>query len=95
MMVVGLGLTWLGYSVFYYGLTQVQSGNWGLLDLMLPGRTSTLADVPRDGSAAAGAVAGTNPGPLSTSGLLHLGYNASKWFGQNVLHNVATGRLGL
>lgn len=51
MFAVGIGTVWLGYSVFYYGITQVQSGNWGFLDLTLPSRIATLADVARDNGA--------------------------------------------
>ena len=40
MLVVGLAVTFIGYSVAYYGITQVQGGNWGLFDLMVPGKYS-------------------------------------------------------
>lgn len=46
---IGLGVVWLGYSIFYYGFTQVQSGNYGLLDLTLPSRAADLGSIPRDG----------------------------------------------
>jgi hypothetical protein len=36
--ILGFGVTFLGYSIFFYGLTQVRGGNWGLLDLIVPGR---------------------------------------------------------
>ena len=50
MPVIGLGVTYVGYSLLYYGLTQVQGGNWGLLDLMLPSRwTPEKATTARDG----------------------------------------------
>lgn len=40
----------LGYSVLYYGLTQIQGGNWGLLDLMIPSKwTPAVAATTRDG----------------------------------------------
>jgi hypothetical protein len=38
MLVVGLAITFTGYSLAYYGLTQVRGGNWGLLDLTVPTR---------------------------------------------------------
>lgn len=38
MPAVGLAFLFLGYSVTYYGLTQVRGQNYGLLDLVLPGR---------------------------------------------------------
>ena len=50
--VVGLGLitAFVGYSLFYYGLTQVQGGNWGLLDLTVPSKwTKATASVTKDG----------------------------------------------
>ena len=50
MLLLGLGVTFAGYSLLYYGLTQVQGGNWGLLDLTLPTRwTPAVANAPRDG----------------------------------------------
>ena len=50
MIPVGLGVTFLGYSVFYYGFTQLKGGNWGFLDLVLPTRwTSDKAATPLDG----------------------------------------------
>jgi len=50
MLVVGLAVTFVGYSVAYYGITQVQGGNWGYLDLVLPTRwTSDVANTARDG----------------------------------------------
>ena len=50
MLFLGLGVTFVGYSLVYYGLTQVQGGNWGYLDLTLPTRwtpevAATLKDV--------------------------------------------------
>jgi hypothetical protein len=49
---VGLGFIagLFAYDVFYYGLTQVQGGNWGIWDLLIPAKwTSTVAATPRDG----------------------------------------------
>lgn len=37
MKAVGLLTLYLGYWVSYYGLTQVFGGNWGFLDLGVPG----------------------------------------------------------
>lgn len=45
---LGIGIAWFGYSVFYYGVTQIQGGNWGLLDLMLPSRWAKAAGNPKD-----------------------------------------------
>jgi drug/metabolite transporter (DMT)-like permease len=51
MLVVGIGVTFLGYSLFYYGLSQVQGGNWGYLDLVVPTRwTPQVAATPKDGA---------------------------------------------
>ncbi len=38
MPIVGFGVVFLGYSVFYYGLTQVRGHNFGFLDLVIPGK---------------------------------------------------------
>lgn len=46
---LGIGIAWVGYSILYYGVTQVQGGNWGLLDLMLPSRWATASGTPKDG----------------------------------------------
>jgi len=48
MLVVGLAVTLVGYSVAYYGITQLQGGNWGYWDLVLPQRWPQKADVPKD-----------------------------------------------
>jgi len=51
MFVVGLGVTFIGYSVAYYGITQIQGGNWGYLDLVWPPRwTPEIAATARDKS---------------------------------------------
>jgi hypothetical protein len=64
---VGLITLLLGYSVAYYGITQVQHGNWGYLDLLLPSRWPAKASVPRDsGSPAAGS---TSAGSAASSAL--------------------------
>lgn len=47
---LGIGILWFGYSVLYYGVTQVNSGTWGYLDLVIPSRwTAAKAAQPRDG----------------------------------------------
>ena len=50
MIGLGLGLTFIGYSLTYYGLTQLRGGNWGLLDLVVPGRWSKAQSTPVDSS---------------------------------------------
>ena len=56
----GLGIAFVGYWVMYYGITQVQGGNWGLLDLGLPSRwTPAKASQPTDAQLASGGGAGT------------------------------------
>ena|SRR5580658_4643941 len=45
---LGIGIAWFGYSILYYGVTQVQGGNWGLLDLMVPSRWATAAATVTD-----------------------------------------------
>jgi hypothetical protein len=55
MPLVGFGVAFLGYSLFYYGLTQVRGQNYGLLDLVIPGRFAKAANNPPDSSATASA----------------------------------------
>jgi hypothetical protein len=46
---LGILIAWSGYWIAYYGVTQIQGGNWGLLDLGLPGRwTAAVAATPKD-----------------------------------------------
>lgn len=48
---VGLAIVFVGYTLTYYGLSQVKGGNWGLLDLTIPGRWQTAQRIPRDAKA--------------------------------------------
>jgi hypothetical protein len=50
MLVVGLTVTFIGYSVAYYGITQLQGGNWSYLDLVIPSRWADAAGTARDGA---------------------------------------------
>lgn len=60
---LGIGIAWVGYSIFYYGVTQVQGGNWGLLDLMLPSRWAKAAGNPKDdGTSSAAKAPASVPG---------------------------------
>ena len=68
---VGIGILWFGYSVLYYGITQVNGGTWGFLDLVVPSRwTAEKAAQPRDsGQSAATSVPGaTGVTKLDTGG---------------------------
>jgi hypothetical protein len=58
---LGIGLSFLGYWVLYYGITQVQGGNWGFLDLGLPSRWDKTKDTPKDGGAPAATPSGPPP----------------------------------
>ena len=49
-------MLWLGYATAYYGLTQIQGGNWGFLDLTLPSHWPGAANIPRDGAGLSGPV---------------------------------------
>ena len=67
MVGLGVGIVWVGYSLVYYGLTQVNGGNWGYLDLVIPSRwTSAKAQVPTDqgtqSPTATKNTSGVNPG---------------------------------
>lgn len=58
--IVAILAVFVGYTEVYYGITQVQGGNWGVLDLVLPSRwNSTVAATQRDG--------GGNPGVTSAN----------------------------
>ena len=46
MAALGLGIGFIGYSVMYFGLTQVQGQNLGFLDLVLPTRWAKLVTTP-------------------------------------------------
>ena len=51
MIGLGVVVVFVGYSVLYYGLTQIKGGNWGLLDLTIPKRwTRAVAATPKDHS---------------------------------------------
>jgi hypothetical protein len=58
MVGLGLGVSFFGYWVLYYGITQVQGGNWGFLDLGLPSRAGKLASIPTDGPSSQGSDTG-------------------------------------
>ncbi len=51
---LGIAIAWVGYATLYYGVTQVQGGNWGFLDLILPGRWAGAAATPRDNGSTPG-----------------------------------------
>lgn len=63
---LGIGIAWFGYAVFYYGFTQLQGGNWGFLDLVVPGRWANAKNTPKDspGGQATGAAGFGSPAPL-------------------------------
>ena len=56
MLFLGSTMLWLGYATAYYGLTQIQGGNWGFLDLTLPSHWPGAANIPRDGAGLSGPV---------------------------------------
>jgi hypothetical protein len=59
---VGLGVAFFGYCVTYYGITQVQGGNWGFFDLVLPTRwNASVAALPRDGQTSETSSAKSSP----------------------------------
>jgi hypothetical protein len=62
---LGIGIAWFGYSVLYYGVTQVQGGNWGLLDLMLPTRWAAASGNPKDDGTSAKAAPVKQPAAVS------------------------------
>jgi hypothetical protein len=70
---LGIGIAWLGYWVLYYGVTQVQSGNWGFLDLGIPSRWANAAATPKDD----GSVLGLGSGGTAVLGPASIKYLAS------------------
>jgi hypothetical protein len=63
MIGAGIGISFVGYTLIYYGLTQLRGGNWGLFDLILPSRwTPQVANTPMDdGSTLSGGVVKSSP----------------------------------
>ena len=68
MPLLAFGTIFFGYSILYYGITQVRGANWGLLDLMIPGKFD--ASIPTDGGDAAAHAAAVAPivGPNAPGG---------------------------
>lgn len=66
MPAVGLALLWLGYSVAYYGVTQIRGNNYGFLDLMLPGRWSVVRQAPPPNDRGESPVAGSSTSSTTT-----------------------------
>ena len=62
MIGLGLGLVFIGYSLTYYGVTQLRGGNWGLLDLVVPGRWDKAQATPVDSSYVSASDAGKSTG---------------------------------
>ena len=58
---IGLAITWVGYSLAWYGWTNLQGPGVGILDLIVPGRTPVHAQEPTTG----GGAAGSGPVPLA------------------------------
>ena len=66
MPLIGFGVVWVGYSLAYYGVTQIRGGNWGLFDLVLPGKFNPAAPNDNPGSTTKPGAYGAN-GPPSTA----------------------------
>ena len=43
---LGIGVFFVGYSVFYYGLSQVTGHNYGFLDVVIPYRWAAAEQPP-------------------------------------------------
>lgn len=65
MPVLGIGMLWVGYSLFIYGYSQTQGDNFGLLDLMLPGRWAKAQNNPKDSGG--GSVTTQNTAPATSN----------------------------
>ena len=62
---LGIGIAFVGYWTLYYGITQIQGGNWGFLDLGIPGRWAAAKDNPRDNGSTPAAA--TTPAASTTA----------------------------
>jgi len=62
MIGLGLGTIFIGYSLTYYGISQLRGGNWGLLDLVVPGRWAKAQSTPVDSSYTSAGDAGQSTG---------------------------------
>ena len=63
MAAVGIFLSWIGYSVFFYGLDTVTGGNDSFVSLAWPGRYTPTA---RDGANPSSNGANPHAGPPGT-----------------------------
>ena len=52
MLLIGGGVLLSGYTLTYWGLSQISGGNWGLLDVLLPSKATAqkLNGIPKDGA---------------------------------------------
>lgn len=57
---LGLGVMFVGYSLLYYGVTQVRSQNYGFLDLVLPSKWQAIRLSPPGPDQGAKNVAGNS-----------------------------------
>ncbi len=81
MPLLGIGVVFMGYSLMYYGITQVRGGNWGLLDLVIPGKFD--ATIAMDsGSTGDGTTAGTKSGQVPA--IVQTGPTSGQSYGGNV-----------
>ena len=65
---LGIGVFFVGYSVFYYGLSQVTGHNYGFLDVVVPSRwaAAEASPPPTDGPS----LTNKKPNPTGTAGQL-------------------------
>ena len=68
MPIFGIGLLFAGYSLAYYGASQTQGWNFGLLDLTIPGRWSKVRNNARDSLGAPAPQIDTSTGNTSANG---------------------------
>jgi hypothetical protein len=76
MLAVAGVVTWLGYAAFTYGLSQTDGQNYGLLDLIVPGKFTLGNPAPDPPATATTKVTGGNTtqtgstveGPVSMKG---------------------------
>ena len=81
MPLLGIGVMFMGYSLMYYGITQVRGGNWGLLDLVIPGKFDPTIAMD-SGSTGTGPTAGTKSGQVPA--IVQTGPASAESYGGNV-----------
>lgn len=84
MPLVGIGVVFIGYSLVYYGFTQVRGDNYGFWDLILPGRFEKAAKNPKDSENTSAAISATADAISASAGAAGEGIGAAVGAGAGV-----------